>query len=511
MSAATDADAGSVSYDPDAIRDRLPSGTTARQDRILICAIRNPDASPYEIAHAAAVESGEAVRALSNVANGLLGDREYAGTRQARERRGRQGRAENYAELTDKQRAIVDYRARHDPEFDLDGATVARAINASDDYDVTVDATTVPSFENGETYRDIVEELVDERRDLLVSQGEVGDGDDAAEAAHRLETREYLTIAGYDLPDSNLDDLDRVGDGLDDSTLLDLAYENGEGGGPEPTEYDAIDVSALPAADHVGDPTFDDENVRPEVVYAGLVNGVVEWGVWVTIGGDPNDPGDVSGVVPVERMSGDPSDYEVGEAVEVLATGRSNTTDGKVRHRLVFYEDALTDGESDATDATPETTDEDDDAESGDARAETDPARREAPAGDVVVVDEGEFETLRERVDALERDNERLREQVDENAEALPDAETARELNAAAERVNEVDDLREELNDLRDMVETINGNAAPRSTVDELTEQVDALTERVVNDGPNDDLAEAIATLRDSGIGVELSINANHD
>lgn len=341
-------------FEPDAVRRRLPDEATPRQERALICAVRNPDASPFEIAQAAGVEHFEVVRVLSSLAHGILGT--YTeGQSQTVDRRGDTRHAENYAELTDKQQAIVDFRTRHDPEFTLSGAEVARGINQVDRYDTVVDETTVPTFENHEVYGDQLDDLVAERRNILLAQGDLDDADGNAEgsaearaaAAHRLDTRDYLELAGYTLPESNLDALDRVGDGLPETSLLDEAHENGTGVPPT----DVVDTVAASEVVALDDTEADDEAVTVGTAYRGVVNGVVEWGVWVTLAGDPDDPGDVSGVVPVERLHEDdrePHDFDEGDEVIVVATGRSNTDDGKVRHRLALAS-VVEDSERDET------------------------------------------------------------------------------------------------------------------------------------------------------------------
>jgi len=322
-----------TSFDPNDVRGRLPAEASDRQERALICAVRNPDATPYEIGHAAGVEHGEVVRALSGLAHGTLGTTDE-GRAQAKERRGEARVAENYAELTDRQRAIVDWRARHDPEFEQSGAAVARAINQDDTYDVNLDETTVPSFENDDPYDDRLDGLVAERRDILLAQGDLDDDEqEQAAAAHRLDTRDYLDLAGYDLPEMNLDDLDTVGDGLPEDVLLDMAYENGQ------ADDEDADPSCVVSEfeNHLDDDAFDDEDVQVGTGYVGVVNGVVEWGVWITIAGDPDLPSDVSGVLPVESLKPHgmtPDAFDEGDEVRVVAAGRSNTDDGKVRHRF---------------------------------------------------------------------------------------------------------------------------------------------------------------------------------
>lgn len=455
-----------VSFEPEDVRSRLPDGPSDRQVRALICAVRNPDASPYEVAHAAGVEYSEVVRALSNLGHGVFVEDGQSPQAQSAERRGANRKAENYAELTDKQRAIVDYRARNDPEFELSGSEVARSINRADRYDLSLDVTAVPTFER--EYDETAELLVEERRNILLAQDRLGDGiyDDAerATAAHRLQTRDYLELAGIEAPDENLDSLDRVGEGLPDDILLDMAYES------QTTETvrdeqipECVDESAV--EDYLGDDSFDDDDVEPGTAYHGVVNGISGWALWVTIGGDRTDPGDVSGPVPVERLEPfglTPQDFDVGEDVTVVATGRSNTKDGKVRHRFAYVvSEPADEPQSEGDDDTPEDTGEGEKRDVGllkvrrDAESvEADPEGVEETAEWLESRPDGAGEELaeilrevdavtreqRERIEALERENERLREQVDENAEALPTPEKAQELNEAADAVQNADE-----------------------------------------------------------------------
>lgn len=471
-------------FDPAAIRRRLPSDTSDRQERALICAVRNPDASPYEIAQATGLHNGEVTRALTNLERGHFGQ-DPDSTRQARDRRATNRRARAYSELTDKQRAVVDYRALHDPGFNLPGAAVARGINASTRYDVSVDETFPARMEN-DSYADRIDKLVAERGFELIATGELGDAEtdesDRAQAAHRLETREYLEHAGLDLPAENLDSLDRVGDGLPDDIRLDMAHENGNGSSE--TLRDAETPDAVPESaveNYLGDNSFGDDEVRPGTAYRGVVNGISSWCVWVTIGGDRSDPDDVSGPVPVEALQAqdpddDPANYDVGDMLAVVATGRSKVDDRKVRHRFAPV-DVLPDDVGECADgdesgpAQAGAGDDDDGTESAQAATESDESGVPEPTQvtlDGDVPDESGVASERvaeaeDRLEALQAKVERLGEQVDENAEALPTGEQARALNEAAERVLDAE-----------------------SEIRTLIERVDALESDVQGDGGQD-------------------------
>lgn len=491
-------------YEPDAIRSRLPSNLSDRQERALIAAMRNPDAPVSEVATATALEPKQVSHALDSLACGVLGASQNGGWIEARNG---SREAETFAELTEKQAAVVDSLARNPGiEANLDDMTnreLAASVEAHAESDEFPAIHYTYPASVYETYTD----LVHERRQYLVESGELDLDESDEVVAVSLDadvslsdtSRELLERHGYDLPESNLDSLDEQGEALDDDELLDIAFERASDlgdtqgdAGRRGTDESDDDVEVLDVLDDDLAP-WDIERGR---VYRAVVNGVVEWGVWFTLSGDPNAPDDVSGVVPVERLPDDeePSDYEAGDEAVVRVTGESDTNDGKTRYRLELV-DAAHDGESESSTETTEGTD-----AAGETVGDAESDGYDALAPEVVV-ERAEFEELTEtvaeqaeRLDALERENERLREQVETNAEALPDAETARELSEAAEAILDAD-----LDDLR---------ARVNRTTDDLDE-IHAELADITAEHENESVGAALETLDEAGYSVELTNDTN--
>jgi len=123
---------------------------------------------------------------------------------QATDRRGRPGvEASSFMELTDKQRAVIDWVARHpglEPGEDISFSEIGRRINENDRYDTTVAPPGVSwKFQK---YAD----LVSERRLQLRADGEVV-GDEGDQDTEHPTPRELLARSPWphELPADNLD------------------------------------------------------------------------------------------------------------------------------------------------------------------------------------------------------------------------------------------------------------------------------------------------------------------
>lgn len=220
-------------FAPEVLRALLPSEVQGKQQRVLVCALRNPDANAVQIAQKTGVASTYTVTnslrsLLLGIAGGHTGDSE-----DITELRGGIRDAESYGELTEKQAAVVDFAALH-PEY-VEGHTygdVAQAIHETD-------GTPVSETHVGGTLRKYGT-LVQQRRAWATAQGEVDA--DLDEVAGALTVREFLEAAGFDLPDHDLDRMPEAGPGRQ-ATLAEAqqaeageAFQPGhqyEGEGPE--------------------------------------------------------------------------------------------------------------------------------------------------------------------------------------------------------------------------------------------------------------------------------------
>lgn len=477
MNARTDeAGDAETSFEPKTIRSRLPSGLSPIQERALIAAARNPDATINQIAAKSGVERRRVLHALDSLACGVAGAASGHGSYIDR-RGGEKRAAEAYSELTDKQQVVVDFLART-PAFDVDErstrelyeAVKAHAGDDMPDMHYTYPVTVVDRYAD----------LVPARRQELRVEGELDAADyavdvdvDVAVPSLNEPVRGLLERAGVPLPDSNLDDMSDI-DIPDDL--------------PEPPETDTtatveVDLDEVDVTErtklhnYVGDDAFDDDDVEVGGAYRGVVNGLVEWGVWVTIGGDPDSPGDVSGVMPVEKLrkvDRGVDDYAVGDHVKVVAAGRNKLADGKVRHRFVPAELALAGG--------------------GDEEPESDADETAVALAEQVENLTSALADTAERIGDVEERVGRLAEQVEENTEATPTPEQAAELNDAASTVLEandrLDDVEGTLDALGDRVETVeNRTRGHTESLDDVRGMIDDLGERV------GDMASEVAPL----------------
>ena len=556
-------------FEPSAIRGRLPNALTDKQVRAMVAAIRNPDASITEIAEATNVKARQISHALDSIACGVLGADDRSGEWLSRRDGPRE--AETFSELTDKQKAVVDYLARS-PNFgwaERSSRELLAAIENDDESDYT------SGFSAHYTYPKRVaadyRELVHERRAFLVEHEslELDDDGDVSVDASDLRPGDYtvprilLERAGYALPDRNLDSLDAVDpDDLTEDERLELAFENGqerrEGddetvGEVRPDKYlgplscprcgtEARGKLACPdcGALKVHDDAVTVENrveddldladIRRDVLYEGFVNAVEDYGVFVTIAGRPREEDDVSGLLHVSDLPHDDvrRRYATGEVVYVVVPG-VHDADSNAANVAWPTEDYLKSAsghvvsrddesdesavESEVEGETPEDTDE---ADERDVAAESD-------TSDEPDLAYAEFDDLRERVAALEhelagvdeRRVEDIESRLDDLASVLPTETEIAELNEAAATVSraeaQVADLGDRLDALDERLSVVerqlDDDLAPIEAFENLDRRVGEL-ENGANDQP-DDLAAAIETLRASGIGVELTINPN--
>lgn len=532
---AAENDEAGVSFDPGEIRGRLPSNLSSRQERALIAAMRNPDAPVQELANATAVRPAHVCHALDSLACGVLG-----GTNSGEwiESRGAARKADSYAELTEKQAAVVDALARNPKVEDAIGRMSNKELHAAVESvsdDMPAMHYTYPADVAG-TYGS----LIGKRRQYLVESGEL----DLGTAADEFETatdedvpgfddspRGLLERSGFDLPTENLDSLAEVGEALTDEDRLDVAFERAADLSDErETETDeGGDVARVPLGEvrdvrAVDD--YADGDVKLGTPYWATVNGTVDWGVWFTLAGDPHSVDDVSGVVPVELLEPhgyEPRDFQQGDEAVVIPRGQSNVGDGKVRHRLELAQvyDGDTGVDTDTGTDTGEDTDETENEQDTDTRAENEATVEtldqwldERPDGMADTV----LDALREqneRLDALERENERLREQVESHEYALPDDEAAEELNEAAETIldADLDDLpsREAFLSLADDVAELDRRLTAVRRGQEQNDDLDRLADRLEHveaefDGKVSGLRHDVTSVLDRLVEVEQAV-----
>lgn len=528
-------------YSEERIRAELPATTTERQTRTLVAAIRNPDVSISEIAEAHDIDHPSNITStLKSLASGSLymtQDELVDASRSATKERGESRPAESFDELTKRQKAVVDFLARH-PCVDWYEASSREIYEAIQEYDEGY-ARDAPDM-NVSYPREVAKKyshLIASRRNDL-SSSEVKDVDedvdvgdfDTYEFTSDDTPRDVLERAGFDLPDENLDvdessDED-VSEQLSDEERLERAFRRSDREYYAQVEVDVNDedeTGKLPvevvvdgervnhetrAENHVHDDTLDDEDVDVGDAYVGVVNGKSEWGVWFTIGGDPSNVDDVSGVASKEllaKVGKTLDDYEEGDREVLAVAGRSTGDDGRIRHRFIPVptDEALRARETGENDEGEIDEDEDVGDEGRDEASET------RLNGDVTLPVEGEDE-LNDALDTLVDENERLRERV-------------HELERDAHE--EADDLRARIREVEERVEAVeNVNAGARleglddrvdTEVDDLVDYVESLRERVEDIEAFDayergvELGEAIRTIRENGGSVTFEADTS--
>lgn len=374
---------GSDSTDPwnvQALRKLAPSTLGSEGTRALVCAIRNPDATTGQVAEKVGASSTYTVEnALRSAVQDA--DREEVQYGQAAERRGGTRDAQEYAELTDKQQAIVDFAAEN-PTFteDRTWADVAQAIQEQQ-------GTVVNETYVGKVLRKYPE-ILHRQRALAASEGEAEVELEAA--LSEMTMREVLGAAGFDLPDENLDSMPEASTSDPEQATLGDArdaeasegFQTGsevqqeqEGEGTEdedeqPTSATFLDdawlerhaeVPGAGQAQRLPDDA-EDEDVKQNTPYWAYVNGVVPYGVFVSLT-NPAYGDDVSGLVATERLYGKKDSLERGQPLVVELDHRNAKglafTDWRLLHPDHAEQDEQAqapeaEGEGDDTETTPE-------------------------------------------------------------------------------------------------------------------------------------------------------------
>ena len=527
-------------YSEERIRAELPATTTERQTRTLVAAIRNPDVSISEIAEAHDIDHPSNITStLKSLASGSLymtQDELVDASRNATKERGESRPAESFEELTDRQKAVVDFLARH-PCVDWYEASSREIYEAIQEYDVGYagDAPDMSVSYPREVAKKYSHLIASRRNDLSSSEVKDVDEDvdvgdfDMYEFTNDDTPRDVLERAGFDLPDENLDvdeasDED-VSEQLSDEERLERAFRRSDREYYAQVEVDVNDEGVnheTRAENYIHDDTLDDENVDVGEAYVGVVNGKSEWGVWFTIGGDPSNVDDVSGVASKEllaKVGKTLDDYEEGDREVLAVAGRSTGDDGRVRHRFIPVptDEALDGRETGENDEDEVDVDEDVDDEGRDEASETRlsravslPVEGEDELNDALDTLVAENDRLRERVNELERDahdeadelRARIRE-VEERLEAVENVNAGARLEGLADYV---DDLADEVRGLDDRVDT---------EVDDLVDYVESLRERIDDMEAFDayergvELGEAIRTIRENGGSVTFEADTN--
>jgi len=446
-------------YDPQNVRQKLPNDLNDKQVRGVVCAVRNPDAAISRIADEAGVSDSTVSNALEGIALDLLGRGNRNGeVFQVRD--GERREAETYDELTPKQQAVIDHLARYPSfEWQLNSSRALRDRVYADpelDFDESIHYTYPKRV--AAKYQDLVPER---RAEIDTADGEFDESDEVPVRMTYSTARELLEQAGLtDLPDENLDAVPAADAG--EHERLELAYRRGED-----TEDEGVS-RAVPYdefADRVGT-SMDPETVSAGDAFFGVVNSVVDWGVWVTIGGDPS-PTDVSGVIPVEQL--DDAElwlraFSPGDTVPVIVTGRSNTTDDKVRFRLdlpTWYTDHDAPIERQAVPESGAESDEDGDNADGPDhtdQGEDDAHDAERPA------DDAESDTAEHplaSVDEIRAELDELHEAVSHLAEhKAPDGEVDRlkrmfQNSLKKEALDEIEDLHDRMDIIDERIDDL--------------------------------------------------------
>jgi len=422
-------------WDVQRLRRIVPKGLGSDGQRAIICAIRNPDARPTQITEKCGLSSSYIVTyALRSLLVGVVDPDAGESAKEMAELRGDTREAEQYDELTEKQRAVIDFAAEH-PEFvdERSYGEISQAVREKEGVPV------------GETYVGKVlrqySEILHRRR----AQAAAEDDSEAAleDVATDLTVREMLEAAGFDLPDENLDDMPQVRRGRSEGK----GESGGESGGATLGEAEQAEAEFEQASEMAdgkpGSSAFlddgwveqhaprpgaqnavrlpedaGDEAVTQNTPYWAYVNGVAKYGVFVSLT-NPAYGDDVSGLVKEERLYGTAAEYERGDPLVVELDHRSaeglSFTDYRHAHPDAMGAQEAADGADSEVEA--EVAEGTDDGQ----------GRDEAPR------------TAEERVAALERAVETLRE----------DAVTAREANEFADEVDE------HLADLNQDIETL--------------------------------------------------------
>lgn len=502
MSTDTPEDGGTDSEnDPwgvEVLRDLVPSSLGSEGSRAAVCAIRNPDANAVQIAEKCGLASSYTVgNALRSLLVGTTDQQPGAGGAEMMELRGSAREAETYAELTEKQRAVIDFAAEH-PEFveDRTYGDVSQAIHEKEG--VAVGETYV-----GRVLRDYPEIL--HRQRALAAEGGEADADLEAVTTD-LTVREMLEAAGYDLPDENLDSMPEVevdieGDGrqatlgeaqqaeaeFQQASDVEQQGDSGQAGEDVGSAtwlsdewLEQQDVPGAGQANRLPD-TAEDEDVKQNTPYWAYVNGTRGYGVFVSLTNPATPQDDVSGLVHDERLYGSPSEYERGQPLVVELEARNPQGLGFTDWRISHPDEAEQQGDSEGEQAEAQAAEaEDEQQEQQDVPDER--TLEAAPDSEMLAA-------LDERVANQQQQMEVLASRIDTLRE---DAVFASEVGEFATEVEDrLDDLREAVDTVEtaqsgtvaDALEVAENEAEARERleqrVDSLQEMVNGLGEQV--------------------------------
>lgn len=215
-----------------AIKGRLPSGLSGKQERVAVAAIRNPNAGLPRISKANNVSATTALNSLKALIRG--GGMERGGQANVVELRGEHRMAEGFEELTPKQAGVIDWLARRPgaerpaEEGGVPTERIATAVEESGEYpEVEAMHSTYPR-----KVLDRYGDLLEERREVLAARGELEDTSEEEVLAtfYGKPVSRLLDMAGMAYPETNLDSLEPIEeDPMTDQERLDEAWARAQG------------------------------------------------------------------------------------------------------------------------------------------------------------------------------------------------------------------------------------------------------------------------------------------
>jgi hypothetical protein len=518
-------------YSHGRIEAEIPDTATERQTEVLVAAIRNPDLKISELAEASDLDPNHVVEVLRSLATGVLQEQARAAHEASNLRDGHK-EAENFSELTRKQKAVVDYLARH-PRIDwrtVSGADLNEGIREYEEGE----AADAPAMSDSYVKRVAAQYagLIERRRAWYREHNPAAISDEEvsveANRPGKEDTpREYLGDR-FELPSENLD----VGEGEDaveeltEDERLDQAFKKASQrlATVEVVEGELYlngehqDTHRVEPRSHIGDDDFYDGDVRIGEVYEGVVNGFASWGVWWTVGGTPDTPDDVSGISPEDELNAagyTTDNFEVGDTHTLVCFGRVTGQDGRTRHRFVPEPEAVrkrrrerrrrgVSGEGEATDAESE-----DGREEGESDVYEPDNYDRGDAAETLDNLVGTVSTMVERVNELEDEN--LPERMEAVAAGLSEVEedVRDAINTASggagkadEAIEKVEELREDVEELAEGVGRVGGQAHEN---EQAIERVEDAVRAAADADPDVDLQTAIQEIRDHGGEVRFN------
>ena len=486
-------------WNPAALRQLVPSTLRSEGQRALVCAIRNPDSTPGQVAEKCGLTSTYTVENAVRSAVQEV-DREAVQYGQHLERRdGEKRDAETYGELTEKQQAIINFAAEN-PHFteERTWSDVAQAIHEQEG--VVVNETYV-----GQVLRKYPK-ILHRQRALASAEGE--NEVELEDALSEMTLREALGAAGFDLPSENQDPMPEAEVDSEQATLGDSrdvsgdfqsgsevqeqqeaeddGQEQGDSGhtylSPEWVEqhHDAPGASVAQRL-----PTdAEASEVKQNTPYWGYVNGIAPYGVFVSLTHPPAGD-DVSGLVTSERLYGKKAAVEKGDPMVVELDYRNAKGLALTDWRLLHPDEMQAEQERET----------DDDSEGEGTEAEA-PLMEAAPQDEVLAaLDERvsqqaqQMEVLAERIRGL-REDAVMACEVAEFATEVENRldEVAETQEVAAETVEDLDERLERVENgqadtVQDALEQAEQEVGAREQMEQrlgtLQEMVNALAEQV--------------------------------